>query len=1167
MPGIFGGIPLTLPSGIVTATTVANASNLSSQTIWLWASLRNRVGLNYQFALGSFSLSAAVELQITVNSTIFSDGEDARYVVISANTTNDPINAYQIADLSLYGSDQVTAIALPETISIDDDDQLVLNGSVATFSALAALPAIEGMIRTVIDEAAYYRYDGLAWVEWPYLPNCYVADILQGIGAFKRIAIVGDEDVIPLPDKVLAVDTVPIRLWYLNGVETSTPTVVTGDALSFRFTINGSTTTPAIEQLDYANIFDGLVYYTLLGYYELATRTLDTAVNGVGSELPWGVLNPIQVRDDLPGGWAAVYDVQFKFNEGQTKGRLAFGDTVAFKDFYPQGKTGNKSAVFALTGNTRYSSDAGRLRLLPGMREGGSATVEGYDFPSPYVADQLLTNVGLLDDTADQIVTINASIPDSIRYVTDPNQIRSTEAILAFISTSPGVGPYATASPVQAIAGTGNIIVAVNHPVDGAGNATVRVDYPDIIAGSLNARDTAIGDQVKIWLFDGTDYYDQGTFPAAPPSVSQNVLITSLGTNIGGSLPSSTGMGLFRPLASGISTSAGGSIPTGSYQAIVAYFYDTGNSYLTDISHSTVIGAYYPGLAAIPELKDSLASVIDTLGYWRSPAIDLAALRALPLEELIPNSVRLVYAETSLFVYDAANTDADDDKNIIKPTIITGAGRFVLLSGGLDTATATPGDMLVFDGTNVNFTQQNTIAGAELEFTSSPAAGQLVSSLISGNELRHRSSAPGVGTLTSTVRNYTSNPGGAALVEVSRSDSANSLFTEVKLTASAESSIELTTVNATGSIDRTATLDNIKLDLFDNNTSRRARMAINGGLLHFSGTGDVAVHSYDQSYVYNYAGASFKGIDIRHSTIAGSMDNGAGIVSSVDLRWDNTNPGLDFSHDDGTVLTEAQLDVTNSLFSLYAQLPGPTMTTEFNNNLGTLLIQSVDADIKTFQVDVINERVELSRDGDNGINGEITIESNNPKIRMVYADGLTPINSTIQINNDNYGAYLYGKYDDIAGGYENGFFLESWNGGSFSSTYPAYGEYRSDISPFSISTRFTPNTGAIIRARLQSDSTEAGVFVENLDLAEGSHLTWENLQFNGVPVVTGQQTAVGDLALTFTANAPSFTADQASVIADGSAPTTVELLELCQELKAQIDDLKLQLANHGLIQY
>lgn len=75
----------------------------------------------------------------------------------------------------------------------------------------------------------------------------------------------------------------------------------------------------------------------------------------------------------------------------------------------------------------------------------------------------------------------------------------------------------------------------------------------------------------------------------------------------------------------------------------------------------------------------------------------------------------------------------------------------------------------------------------------------------------------------------------------------------------------------------------------------------------------------------------------------------------------------------------------------------------------------------------------------------------------------------------------------------------------------------------------------------------------------------QGYRVNGTYVVQAQGAAVADTAITYTANDPSITPDNAVTIADGSAPTVSELLELSVELKNQIETLKARLEAHGLI--
>ena len=62
-----------------------------------------------------------------------------------------------------------------------------------------------------------------------------------------------------------------------------------------------------------------------------------------------------------------------------------------------------------------------------------------------------------------------------------------------------------------------------------------------------------------------------------------------------------------------------------------------------------------------------------------------------------------------------------------------------------------------------------------------------------------------------------------------------------------------------------------------------------------------------------------------------------------------------------------------------------------------------------------------------------------------------------------------------------------------------------------------------------------------------------------------QASAIDDIVITYTANDPSITPNQAVTVADGDAPTVVELLELCEELIANQNALIDVLQGAGLM--
>lgn len=69
----------------------------------------------------------------------------------------------------------------------------------------------------------------------------------------------------------------------------------------------------------------------------------------------------------------------------------------------------------------------------------------------------------------------------------------------------------------------------------------------------------------------------------------------------------------------------------------------------------------------------------------------------------------------------------------------------------------------------------------------------------------------------------------------------------------------------------------------------------------------------------------------------------------------------------------------------------------------------------------------------------------------------------------------------------------------------------------------------------------------------------------GAVVASGTQAAnIAEIAITYSSNDPTITPDGAVTVADGSAPTVGELLELVEELKANQDAIIVALEAFGV---
>lgn len=62
-----------------------------------------------------------------------------------------------------------------------------------------------------------------------------------------------------------------------------------------------------------------------------------------------------------------------------------------------------------------------------------------------------------------------------------------------------------------------------------------------------------------------------------------------------------------------------------------------------------------------------------------------------------------------------------------------------------------------------------------------------------------------------------------------------------------------------------------------------------------------------------------------------------------------------------------------------------------------------------------------------------------------------------------------------------------------------------------------------------------------------------------------QASNVAEITITYTSNDPGITPDGAVTVADGSTPTVAELLELCEEIKANQDSIIAALEGVGVL--
>jgi hypothetical protein len=589
----------------------AGGGSLTAGSAWFWVQARNRVGKNLPTALGELTWADGQKIQITIASTARASGEEIFEYVISSAATNDPTQmrklfAWRAKNTLTVGSvdypGQGTDKSLPVTLEIAEDSQLILAGTVANSASLPASNLLYGQVRQIVATSEYVMYDDLAtsgayaassgyWVLVTQTELETYLSATTGLGGCDRpLILLNSGSVFYKPPAYAGdgSDSSPVRFWYSNDLdETTGPIESQGLALTLQLLRNAE---------DLSDLFSGKVVVSLVGYVRRSTGVLDTTVPTVGNTIVWNASTSlIELPQDLDRGYAACYEINFRFRRSELGNRVPGGSQLTL-DIYPSATLGTPDSAWYITGDV-VLSDSDLLRIVPdasGVKQlAGRCLVGGYRSPSVGVG--YLT--GLVADTDGQKVCISAALAGEMVLRQSADALLDTEAIRAIISTSPGTTTPNSYSSDVAISGTSQSLqVAITHPT------TVRSDYPDVLAGQTV---DFTAPEVYVYVLFSSVIYRFDYTVTAP---SQSVLITDLSAGtIVGSLPTSPsddfclyGYGTVTPTA----VTSPSSLAAGNYQVCIAYNYPTGNTQVTAITHSALNGC-------IPELiplQDAIAA-------------------------------------------------------------------------------------------------------------------------------------------------------------------------------------------------------------------------------------------------------------------------------------------------------------------------------------------------------------------------------------------------------------------------------------------------------------------------------------------------------------------------------------------------------------------------------
>lgn len=624
--------------------TVQSSGNLLAGTKRFFLSGTNRVGRNYLSDPKTVTILDGDKLSFTIASTVRGAGEDLWRLLISAADTTNPQDAVMIAEIKVILDDQQTQINLPlpfDLLNPTDIETNLANMTVATVADLdTVVNPINGQLKSVDNlGGAWRRYDSNSGLWVPHYFSTqftYISNIQGPEGADQLLGA----DLIIKPPKIdtsgSQTTTIPLRYEIVNGEAGQEGSSEEG-SLNLRIAINGS---PLDENgRFYGPRFADIYKYKLIGYRDVAERTLDVSMLNAGVTQSWHPeLKRILIPDPLPVGSAIVLDLwidtptlnlnQAGYNAGDILG-VSF-DKLA--------RSGQPTDLVYITGDNKVLAEGGGLIALPDKLTDGAAIIGRLIFEAP-IQNGIFNSA--LQDQEDQLVIINSAPGGTVRTSESPASLLTSEGIRAVFSTRDGFSDPSEISDEYVLTAENSLEFTINHPVDINGLATIRSNYPDpLVRGRTDAKWQNL--PFRVFLYKGSQLYQQNTLEISNGDPSQTITIQNLDdfTPINTGLPSGTNTygpnySLYTPLkpSIGIPVNVPGVLQPDIYRIAIVYYYTSPNNIITRIDHQA------PGtLAYMPATIENLLAVFP---LWSNTHLTTESARELDSSTLINGSVHM----------------------------------------------------------------------------------------------------------------------------------------------------------------------------------------------------------------------------------------------------------------------------------------------------------------------------------------------------------------------------------------------------------------------------------------------------------------------------------------------------------------------------------------------
>ncbi len=563
-----------------------------------------RGGINLGTSMGQVNVSSGEKLQFTINATARTSGLQPFGFALGVANTNDETQSKLLAVVWVIGSDQETDVNLPLTIELTKDEDFSIDGTV---TAIGDLPTnlVNGAIREVTSESAYYQWDGDGWYGDPgwikvYGNQLYLAStttLRSGVkwkgGCDAPIptippdSYVGQYGIIHPPWNGDGDISTPIKLWLLNGLNEGNGIVLPVDSqVGLVATVNDSTELGS-------SVLSGKINLSVNGII----RRLDgSRVTTVNEDSVWYSGIPFySLTSQLDRGYA----LETEYTCSATVGN---GDrvTVYLRDNGVYGIPSNNievgNAIFAEKNKALIVPD-----LLGVMRLSGDGFIvtDNQTLGHTFITNgEVGLTQGIIVDTAGQKIVISGIQNGAIACRQSEETLLPTEKVRAVISTESGTATASDWSSPVTVGANGRLEVTIALP------SAIRSNYPDILIAG-NGDGERVIPQMKVFVRLSGVITELSSVVVEYDN-DQVLIIDDLSSgSVVGSLPSNGdtsfnlwGYGIITPVSTGV-----GSLVAGDYEVAIAWDYPSPNLVITKISHDRDDGC-------IPTLVLSFADAI-----------------------------------------------------------------------------------------------------------------------------------------------------------------------------------------------------------------------------------------------------------------------------------------------------------------------------------------------------------------------------------------------------------------------------------------------------------------------------------------------------------------------------------------------------------------------------